>query len=394
MEDITKVKDLPDSIDVKFPILKDENFDNCIQKFIHSYREKEHPTININNLLFLTGTEKCGKSWFLRKNLKNFEEENGILKNLVIHYDLREINNSNFQSFLHCFERTIIDSIINSNEYDLEMNKKEIISQEKLLELLFYRWEKGWIEINLAKSIKRAISETDTPYTYTIDKNSNFNDIIDLIAKYERKAFKEYNLIDNFSRFVDLIQENMQISNLEASLLLIYDCLIQREDLRKPEISEKPFEQELYRDGIEVMEYFFDILNFIAGYHDIQNKKVELSDVDKPRELYPHLVLALESVQELFKMKDSERRAMDYMHRIMLRLYVFLILIICFFLNVFLLFIIRTMKVIEIIFLLYLSLTKIITLIKLFIMNFLIINGFFQHYSSILNIIKGKWTMF
>ena len=67
---------------------------------------------------------------------------------------LREINNSNFQSFLYCFERTIIDSIINNNEYELEMNKKEIISQEKLLELLFYRWEKGWIEINLKNRLK------------------------------------------------------------------------------------------------------------------------------------------------------------------------------------------------------------------------------------------------
>lgn len=322
LEDIKRVKDLPESIDLKFPVLQDENFDNYIQKFMHSYREKEHPTININNLLFLTGTERCGKSWFLRKNLKSFEEESGKLKNLVIHYDIREINNSNFQSFLLNFETSIIDSIINRNEYELEINKEELISQEKLLELLFFRWEKGWIEINLAKSLKRAISETDTPYTYSIDKNSHFNDIMNLISKYERKAFKEYNLIENFSWIVDLIQEKMQISKLEASILLIVDCLIQREDLRKPDSFENHFENELYRDGIEVMEYLFDILNYIAGYHETQNKIVELSDVDKPRELYPHVVLALESVQEFFNMRDSERRAMDYMHKIMLRLYV------------------------------------------------------------------------
>jgi len=323
IEEITKIKELPDANEIKFPLLIDENFDNYLQKFMHSYREKEHPTININNLLFLTGTEKCGKSWFLRKNLKNFEEETGKHKNLVIHYDIREISNSNFEIFLNNFEREIITSLVNRNDFELETNKKDIITQVQLLKLLFYRWEKGWIEINLSKSISRALSETDSPYTYTIDKNQYYNELIDLLQKYERKAFKEYNLIENFGRIVEMIQENMQVSNFQASILLIYDCLIQREDLRKPEINNtKIFENELYRDGIEVMEFLFDVLNYICGYHEIQNKTVNLSDVDQPKQIYPHVVLALESVNEFFNMKDCERRAMNYMHRIMLRLYV------------------------------------------------------------------------
>ncbi len=323
IDDINKIKDLPDAREMKFPILVDENFDNYLQKFIHSYREKEHPTININNLLFLTGAEKCGKTWFLRKNLKAFEEEEGKLKNLVIHYDLKEIGNSNFQSFLINFERSIINALVERNNFEIKTNKKELISQEKLLELLFYRWEKGWIEINLSKSLKRAISETDTPYCYTINKIDNYQEILDLIEKYEKKAFKEYNLIESFSRLVELIQENMSISNLEAGLLIIYDCLIQREDLRKPQNEvENYFEKELYRDGIDVTEYLFDVLNYIAGYHEKQIKKIELQDVDLTKELYPHVVLALESVQEFLNMKDSESRPVDFIHKMMLRLYV------------------------------------------------------------------------
>lgn len=322
MQEQIKIKDLPESKEMKFPLLLDNNFDNYLQKFMHSFREKEHPTININNLLLLTGPEKCGKTWFLRNNLKSFEEENGKMKNLMIHYDLRDILNSNFETFLCKFERTIIDSLINRNDYELKVNKKDIITQDKLLELLFFRWEKGWIEINLSKSIKRAISQHETPYTYNIDKDSNYNEIIELIEKYEKKAFKEYKIIESFPRLVEIIQENMQISNLEASLLLIYDCLIQREDIRKSKFYEKIFEKELYRDGTEVLEYFFDVLNYIAGYHDIQNKKISLGDVDEPRELYPHVVLAFESVQEFFNMKDCERRAVNYIHKIMLRLYV------------------------------------------------------------------------
>ena len=310
---------------MKFPLLIDRNFDLYLQKFIHSYREKEHPTININNLLILNGIEKSGKSWFLRKNLKIFEETESDIKNLVIHYDIRNIDLSNFDSFLVNFERSIIDAIIVRNKYEVDFNKKNLLTQKNLLDLLFFRWEKGWIEINLCKSLKRAISESDSPYTYTINKSDNYDEIINLLDKNEKKAFKEYILIENFSRLVEIIEKDMNISNLEASILLIYDCLIQREDLRKPEIIH---ENELYRDGIDVMEYLFDILNHICGFHETHNTKAELNDVDETKEIFPHVILALESVQELLHMKGSERRPMDYLHKIMLRLYVLNIILI------------------------------------------------------------------
>lgn len=319
LDEIKKVKDLPFAKEAKFPILIDKNFDNYIQKFMHSYREKEHPTININNLLILNGAEKSGKSWFLRKNLKSFEEAKGNLKNLVIHYDIRDIPASSFNSFLFAFEKAIIQALVSRNDYERGMNNKEILTQNDLLDLLFYRWEKGWIEINLSKSLKRAIAENDTAYTYTINKSEHYSEILEMIEKYEKKSFKEYILIENFARLSEIIETSLNITSFEASLLLIYDCLIQREDIRKPE---KIFDNELYRDGIDVMEYFFDIICYFAGYHDIQNKKAALTDVDEKRHLYPHVVLALESVQELFNMNDAERRPLDYMHKIMLRLYV------------------------------------------------------------------------
>jgi hypothetical protein len=319
MEEIKFTNELPKASENKFPILIDKNFDLYFQKFIHSYREKEHPTININNLLFLTGIEKCGKSWFLRKNLKKFEDNESKIKNLVIHYDIREISNSNFSAFLVNFERSIIESLIRRNNYELENHDREIITQKDLLFVLNYRWENTGIEINLSKSLKRAISENDNPYTYYINKGNNYNEILDLIEAYEKKAFKEEIILNKFSRITEIISEDMEITIFEASLLLIIDCLIQKEDLRK---SDKYFHNELYRDGIEVMEYLFDVLNYIAGYHEVHNKKNELSNVDEEKKKFPHVVLALESVQNLLEMKDSERRSKDYLHKIMLRLFV------------------------------------------------------------------------
>ena len=60
-----------------------------------------------------------------------------------------------------------------------------------------------------------------------------------------------------------MISKSMNISELEATLRLFQDCLIQREDISK---DYNMFGNELYRTGIEVMEFFFDVLNYISGF--------------------------------------------------------------------------------------------------------------------------------
>lgn len=320
--DIDKLRGEPllaNSEDYKVPVVIDENFSKFLLKFMHSYRNKEHPTININNLLFLTGPEKNGKSWFLRHNLKKFAEEESENKTLVIHYNIADINNQTFSSFLFNFENEIIKSIVQRNQYEYNKNKKILISIENLKDLLFYRWEQGWIDINLSKCLKRSVNDVDneSPYTFFINKAKYKDEILELIEKYERKVFKEYTFVNEFDRLVDIISDSMTIDKLNAGLLLIQDCLIQREDYRKNQLI---FEGELYRDGLEVMEYFFDVLNFVSGYHETQLKI--LQDAEADIKLYPHIVLALESTGMLLEMKDAENRPKDYLHRIMLRLYV------------------------------------------------------------------------
>jgi hypothetical protein len=285
---------------------------------MHSFRNKEHPTININNLLILNGPEKNGKSWFLRHNLKLFSEKEAEYKPLVIHYDLREIPNQNFYSFLFNFEKVIIKGIVQRNEYEKSIKKKSLINVEILKDLLFYRWEKGWLEINLSKSLKRVIDEGKSPYSFYISYEYN-DEILSLIEKYERKPFKQYHLIENFDRIVTMIKSTMNVDELEAALLLIQDCLIQREDFRK---DKDIFDNELYRDGLDTMHYVFDVLNHIAGYHDIQIKEESEQNVDDKKPIYPHIVLALESVQQFFEMKDCEKRPIQYLQTMMLRLLV------------------------------------------------------------------------
>ena len=55
--------------------------------------------------MFLSGPEKIGKSWFLRYNMKSFLESDPEQKHFPIHYDIREINDQNFNAFVFNFEK-------------------------------------------------------------------------------------------------------------------------------------------------------------------------------------------------------------------------------------------------------------------------------------------------
>lgn len=307
--------------DMKIPLIVDEHFSKFLQKFMHSFRNKDHPTININNLLILNGPEKQGKSWFLRHNLKLFAEKEADKKPLVIHYDIREIHMQNFSSFLFNFEQRIIEGILERNIYEHKANKKVLIDLHILKKLLFFRWEKSWIEINLANSLKRCIDPTKSPYTFSIE-NEFYDEMVDLINKYEKKAYKETVLIDNFERVVELIERSMKINTLHAGIILIQDLLIHREIFDSKNNKNNSLSDDYSRDGLHVMEYLFDVMNYMAGYHEWQLKEDELRSINDKMKIYPHILLALESVQDLFEMKDAENKPVNYLHRIMLRLYV------------------------------------------------------------------------
>ena len=114
--------------DYKIPLVIDEPFSRYLQKFMHSYRNKDEPTININNLLILTGPEKYGKSWFLRHNLKTFKINEAPKRTLVIHFDIKSINSQNFMAFLNNFEENIIASIVERNQLEMNLNNRLLIT--------------------------------------------------------------------------------------------------------------------------------------------------------------------------------------------------------------------------------------------------------------------------
>lgn len=59
--------------DYQMPLIKDQKFDTYMMKFLYSFKNIYSENINEGNIMFLTGPTKMGKSWFLRYNLRRFQ---------------------------------------------------------------------------------------------------------------------------------------------------------------------------------------------------------------------------------------------------------------------------------------------------------------------------------
>ena len=83
------------------------------------------------------------------------------------------------------------------------------------------------------------------------------------LDKYIYREYKETPLLDNFPSIVEIVAKSYNGDILRAALLLIYDVLILKEQSRKPP---HYFHMSQFRDGLDVMNLLFDMINYIAGY--------------------------------------------------------------------------------------------------------------------------------
>lgn len=68
----------PAMSDFAFPFFKSEQFNKYMQKFMFSFKNIYSENINGNNVLFLTGPTKVGKSWFVRYNIRKFQASSQV----------------------------------------------------------------------------------------------------------------------------------------------------------------------------------------------------------------------------------------------------------------------------------------------------------------------------
>lgn len=84
------------------------------------------------------------------------------------------------------------------------------------------------------------------------------------LDRYRNREYKDTPLLDHFSDLTDIIgASSYEGDTFKASLLLIYDVLLRKEQERKaPELTHT----SAYRDGLDVMNFLMDLINHIAGY--------------------------------------------------------------------------------------------------------------------------------
>ena len=85
-----------------------------MQKFLFSFKDIYSENINQQNLIFVNGPDRVGKSWFLRQSLKQFAESS--TNPLVFYIDLNQLKDLSFEMMLETIETNLFDTLIKRNK--------------------------------------------------------------------------------------------------------------------------------------------------------------------------------------------------------------------------------------------------------------------------------------
>ena len=130
-----------------------------------------------------------------------------------------------------------------------------------------------------------------------------------------------------------------QEDEFRAALLLIRSALIRKEQDRKPPIYAAVSE---CRDGLDCLNFFFDLINHAAGYTDKyyeqhlsrttqeqliekyrrESKKHEGNPQDSELlgDKHPHCLVVIQGAHTLYRMSGPENFSQDYLDALILRL--------------------------------------------------------------------------
>jgi len=214
--------------------------------------------------------------------------------------------------------------------------------------VVFRFYDKSLFEQDLAKCLDKATNNYSVTAGFHVGKTESKAQLRAHLDNYRNREYKETPLLDKFSDIASIVAKaSYEGDTFKASLLLIYDVLLRKEQERKgPEY----YSTSQGRDGLDVMNFFFDLINHIAGYTEkyyeelaekvshedlVQKYRAEfikyedkLSDSPLLGDKHLHCLLVLESCQELLKMRlpgsDSgkDNLARNYLDALILRLIV------------------------------------------------------------------------
>ena len=258
-----------------WPLYTSPRFNRELTKFMFSFRDESSTNRNINNLMFITGPELSGKSWFLRHNLEKFK--GASVAKLLFHLDLKDTRSINFENFLDQFEGGLVKVMIQKCE---EKFKEEcFLTPVMIMDALFHNHDSSYLNIQLSSLLNKSLKSEDLIYIPPQQRQK----LLNLMASIEVSPSKS-RVIDKFLEIALILAENSTQPSphkrqVEAALNLAMCFYIQEEINTCPE---KTF-TGLYRTGIKTTWFLLDLLNLIGGYHEM----------NIPYPDYPHVLVVL-----------------------------------------------------------------------------------------------------
>lgn len=231
---------------------------------------------------------------------------------------------TNFEMFLYDIEHKLIDKVveIHSTVDELHERIKKVCNR-------FY--ELPLLEQQLYKVLKNAfdaeLNGEGSEFEGGLDITGKTKEIQHYLHLYDNREYRDTPLLDNIMDIVHLL--NYECPK-QALMEIYYGIMIQKEDDRKP----LEYYNCQHRDGIEVMNFLFDLLNDYAGYTELYYDEMKMSHEEwkamvKPmrtnhhheylKDKHPHVLLVIEKAGEILNMKDQ--RATDWVESLAMRLY-------------------------------------------------------------------------
>lgn len=259
-----------------WPLFSNPRYNRELTKFMFSFRDENSTNRNINNLMFITGPELSGKSWFLKQNLEKFEKSN--LTKLLFSIDLIHHNALNFNTFLDIFENKIKSVLVNKSEE--KFKEHYLVTPNMVFDLLLYKYDRLYLDIMLNRIVQKSV-DTDDLLVLTLQQKEK---LLEILAMNNNRTPGSTLIVDNFMEICSILSESSSELTKHKSLVrsaldLATAFCIQEELSSCPEANFTGF----YRTGLCSTWFLLDLLNLIGGYHELNFPNLE----------YPHILVTI-----------------------------------------------------------------------------------------------------
>lgn len=227
-----------------------------MQSFMKASRDLKSKDLPISNTVIVMGPSKSGKSFFIKKSLNAFYRNTPANNRLIIHIDLSSYRILNFDSFRNRFESAVVDQIaegVSDSQAPIYMNAMK--------DTLSLHFDKSMLDILINQTLARLINDL-SHMDISIECRKTLMDMYHTMFDGNDSLGDSY---ANICTIAEHVARDMRCRHFDVVLMIV------REICYEKDIMDNHSDDMLQPSGVEFVEVFFDMLNYVAGYHALNN---------------------------------------------------------------------------------------------------------------------------